>query len=90
MNIDGVHKDRVLFRYVGELVKNTEAYYEKISILREQALSEMKQLLEEGESRDSYVYRYQAYVYNQYTKILNETKMQASPTFGWDSYFSYW
>lgn len=89
VNIDGRHKDRVLFGYVGKLVENEEAYYEKISILRAQALSELKQLREDGGSPDSYVYRYQAYVYNQYTKILEETQMQASPVFGWDAYFSY-
>lgn len=89
VNIDGRHKDRVLFGYVGKLVENEEAYYEEISILRAQALSELKQLREDGGSPDSYVYRYQAYVYNQYTKILEETQMQASPVFGWDAYFSY-
>ena len=89
MNIDGRHKDRVLFGYVGKLVENKEAYYEEISILRAQALGELKQLREDGESPDSYVYRYQAYVYNQYTEILDKTQMQASPVFGWDAYFSY-
>ncbi len=89
VNIDGRHKDRVLFGYMGKLVENKEAYYEEISILKAQALSELKQLREDGESPNSYVYRYQAYVYNQYTKILEETQMQASPVFGWDAYFSY-
>lgn len=88
--IDGKHKDRVLFEYADKLIETENTYYEQIAILREQAIREMKQLRQEGEDTNGYVYRYQAYVYNQYTKILNETKMQASPTFGWDSYFSYW
>ena len=87
--IDGKHKDRVLFEYADKLIETENTYYEQIAILREQAIREMKQLRQEGEDTNGYVYRYQAYVYNQYTKILNETKMQASPVFGWDAYFSY-
>lgn len=89
VNIDGRHKDRVLFGYVDKLVENKEAFLEEIGILRAQALSELKQLREDGESPDGYVYRYQAYVYNQYTKILEETQMQTSSVFGWEAYFSY-